>query len=901
MHKNWHAISLEEVFIRTKSRKSGLTKLEVAKNFKEFGQNALPQEKPYSKIRLLLGQFHSPLMYIMLVTVVISFLLKHYSDTIFIIIVLLINIIVGFYQENKANRSLLALRKMVKIKARVWRDGHEKEIDSEELVIGDVVFLRAGDKVPADGRIIESKNLKINEASLTGESQAVEKKSIDTILETTPLPERINMVFMGTVVEEGRATMTIVETGINTQIGEIVSLLKKTKERKTPLQQKIAKLSKITGAFILFIIFAIIIIGYFTEKSFADIFVVSLALAVSAIPEGLLPAITVILALGMRRIFKQNGLVRKLSATETLGSVTVICTDKTGTLTEGKMQVSHILTSTRELMNDHLNGLARGENANGVESHISALKIATLANEAFVENPEAELQEWVVRGRSTEQALLLAGMQSGLNKGELEKQYPILDRINFESDYKFAATFHRKNENQNMLYVIGAPEEIITRSIDLDIDGKKEKLGTVEADKLIKKLETLTQKGLRVLACAHKDYNTGMKYKNLIELVNGLSLVGFIALKDPLRQDAKESIAITKKAGIRTVIVTGDHKFTAKAIAEEIGLEARNENIIEGKELETISDDELKEKAKHISIYARVSPRHKLRIVYALQSNGEVVAMLGDGVNDAPALKSADIGIAVGSGTDVAKEVADLVLLDDNFKTVVKAVEQGRVIFGNIRKVFVYLVADDFSELFLFLTSMAMGFPLPLLPAQILWINLVEDGFPDIALTTEQETKGVMDEKPRNPKEPILNKPLKLWMTAIFFITGLAAFLSFFSLWKLTGDLHKARTIVFALMCIDSLIFAFSVRSFKKTIFRKDIFSNRYLVGAVVISLIFLAGAIYFSPLQKLLATQSLDINEWLVILSISLVEIVLIEFFKKIIFRTKSINTERIINSEVV
>ena len=885
MQAKQHSISLVEVFSETKSKKEGLTSLEANQRIKEFGRNVLPKEKPYSKIRLFLNQFNSPLMYILLATVVISFLLKHYSDTIFIVIVLLINTTVGFYQENKANKSLLALKKMVKIRTRVWRDGNEKEIDSEELVVGDVMLLKAGDKVPADGRIIESKGLKINEASLTGESQAVEKKTDDVIPESAPLPERTNTVFMGTIVDEGRATIVIVATGINTQIGEIVSLLKETKEHKTPLQKKIASLSRIVGAFILLIIFVIIIVGYFTEKSFADIFVASLALAVSAIPAGLLPAITVILVLGMRRIFKQNGLVRKLAATETLGSVTVICTDKTGTLTEGKMQVSHILTSTRELMSDSINGLAKGENANGVESHISALKIATLTNDAFVENPEAELQEWVVRGRPTEQALLLAGMQAGLNKHELEKQYPIIDRISFESDYKFAATLHRKDEKQNTLYVIGAPEEIIARSIDLDVDGRTEKLGTTEADKLIKKLETLTQKGLRVLACAHKNYDAETKYQNLTELVKELSLIGFIALKDPLRKDAKDSILVTKKAGIRTVIITGDHKLTAKAIAEEIGLEAKDENIIEGKELEIMSDNELKEKSKIVSIYARVSPRHKLRIVDALQANGEVVAMLGDGVNDAPALKSADIGVAVGSGTDVAKEVADLVLLDDNFKTVVKAVEQGRVIFGNVRKVFVYLVADDFSELFLFLASMAMGFPLPLLPAQILWINLVEDGFPDIALTTEQETKGVMDEKPRNPKEPILNKPLKLWMTTVFLISGLAAFLSFLFLWKLTGDLYKTRTVVFALIGLDSLIFAFSVRSFKRTIFRKDIFSNRYLVGGVGISFFLLIAAIYFPPLQKLLATQSLGITEWLIVFSISLVEIILIEFFKKRIF----------------
>ncbi len=885
MHKNWHAIPLEKILTEKGSNKSGLSSLEAAKRIRISGRNILPQEKPFSKIRLFLRQFNSLLMYILLATVLISFLLKHYSDTIFIIIVLLINTTVGFYQENKANQSLLALKKMVKIRAKVLRDGYDKEIDSEELVAGDVVFLKSGDKVPADGRIIESKNLKINEASLTGESQAVEKKAVDALAEKTPLPERVNMVFMGTVAEEGWAKIIITATGINTQIGEIVILLKETKERKTPLQKKVAGLSKITGAFILSIILAIIVIGYFTEKSFADVFVAALALAVSAIPEGLLPAITVILVLGMRRIFKQKGLVRKLAATETLGSVTVICTDKTGTLTEGKMQVSHILTSTKELLSEGINGLAKGENANGVESHISALKIAVLANDAFVENPEAELQKWIVRGRPTEQALLLAGMQAGLNKRELERQYPVIDRIIFEPDIKYAASFHRINEHKNALYIIGAPEEIIVHSVDLDIDGQKEKLGTAESDKLIRKFESMTQKGLRVLACGHKDYDAKTKYNNLADLIKDLTLVGFIAIKDPLRQDAKESIEIAKKAGIRTVIVTGDHKFTAQAIAEEIGLDFEDKYVLEGRDLEKISESELKEKVKYVSIYARVSPRHKLRIVGALQANGEVVAMLGDGVNDAPAIKSADIGVAVGSGTDVAKEVADLVLLDDNFKIIIKAVEQGRVIFWNVRKVFVYLVADDFSELFLFFGSVAMGFPLPLLPAQILWINLIEDGSPGIALTTEQETKGVMDEKPRNPKEPILNKPLKIWLTAIFFITGLAAFLSFLIIWKLTGDIHKTRTIIFALMCVDSLTFAFNVRSFRKTIFRRDIFSNRYLVGAVAISMLLLLAAIYLPFLQKILSTQPLGIKEWLLIFFLAFAEMTLIALSKKRIF----------------
>ncbi|MDO8524164.1 MAG: HAD-IC family P-type ATPase [bacterium] len=863
----------------------GLTSQEADFRLQKNGKNVLPSPKPHSKIKLFLSQFNSPLMYVLLIAVVISFFSKHFSDTIFIIVVLFINTTVGFYQENKANNSLAALKKMVKIKAKVLRDGNEKEIDSENLVEGDVVILKMGDKVPADGRVIESKNLKINEASLTGESKAVKKDEGAKVPENSPLAEQINMAFMGTIIEEGEGKIMVTGTGLNTEIGKIVGLLRETKERKTPLQKKILTLSKQTAVFIIAIIITIILIGYFTEKSFNDILVASLALAVSAIPEGLLPAITVILTLGMRRIFKQKGLVRKLIATETLGSVTVICTDKTGTLTEGKMQVSHVFTSTKELLSSNFKNIFKNNNSNGIESHILALKIASLVNEAFVENPDQELEKWIVRGRPTDQALLMAGMQAGIYKEELETQYPVLDRINFESGAKYAVTYHKFGNKKNILYALGAPEIIIEHSAFLDIDGKKKKLSPIELKKLFLKVNTLTEKGLRVLACCYKVYPCSTKYENLLELREKMVLVGFVAIKDPLRVDAAESIEITKKAGIRTILITGDHKLTAKAIALEIGLHAEKENILEGKEIDLLSDDDLKEKVKLISIYARVSPSHKLRIVRALQNNGEVVAMVGDGVNDAPALKIADIGISLGSGTDVAKEVADLVLLDNNFRTIIKAIEQGRVVFGNIRKVFTYLVADDFSELFLFLGCMVMGFPLPLLPAQILWINLVEDGFPDIALTTEQETKGIMDEPPRSPKEPILNKPLKKWMVCIFLISGLAAFFAFLFFWKSSGQIEKARSMTFALMCLDSLVFAFSVRSFKRTIFRKDIFSNRYLVFGVALGLILLLGAVYFPPLQKLLATQPLSGFEWLIILGISLVEIILIEIVKKRIF----------------
>ncbi|MDD5750608.1 MAG: HAD-IC family P-type ATPase [Candidatus Pacebacteria bacterium] len=889
MQKNWHSITLTKVFSLVGSQPGGLFSERAVLRLNENGRNVLPPARPRSKIKLFFSQFNSPLMYILLIAVVISFFLKHSSDAIFIIVVLFINTSVGFYQENKANNSLAVLKKMVKIKARVLRDGNEKEIDSEDLVVGDVVILKTGDKVPADGRIVESKNLKINEAALTGEFGAVKKNSASKPAGDASLAERTNMVFMGTIVEDGEAKIVITDTGLGTEIGKIVSLLKETKERKTPLQKKILTLSKQTAFFILTIIFAIILIGFFTEKSFDDILMAALALAVSAIPEGLLPAITVILTLGMRRILKQKGLVRKLIATETLGSVTVICTDKTGTLTEGRMQVSNVLTSTRELLSSNFKAILDKNDSNGIESHILALKIASLVNEAFVENPDQELEKWVVRGRPTDRALLLAGMQAGLHKKDLEARYPVLDRINFESGAKYAAAYCKLNDKKNILYVLGAPEVIIGRCAYLDVDGKKKKLTSVELNKLLRKVDALTEKGLRVLACGYKEYPCSTKYKNLSELREKTILVGFIAIKDPLRADARESIEVTKKAGIRTVIITGDYGLTARAIASEIGLESEKGNILDGKEIDGLSDDDLKEKVKFVSIYARVSPGHKLRIVRALQDNDEVVAMVGDGVNDAPALKIADIGISLGSGTDVAKEAADLVLLDDNFKTIVKAIEQGRVIFANIRKVFAYLVADDFSELFMFLAAMACGLPLPLLPAQILWINLVEDGLPDIALTTEQETEGVMDEKPRDPEEPILNKDLGRWMFSVFIITGFAAFLSFLFFWDFFGDVAKARSMVFVLMCLDSLTFAFSVRSFKRSVFRKDIFSNRYLTGGVIFSFLLLLGAVYLPPLQKLLATQSLNLTEWLMILVAVLLEVILISISKKLVFIRKN------------
>lgn len=874
---HWHAHTTENVLKNIGSSKKGLSSKIAEKRLERDGKNTLPHKKKLSKIRLFAEQFNSPLMYILITTVVISLLLGHISDSIFILIVILANTIVGFYQENKVNNSLEALKKMVKIRVKVLRDGHKIEIASENLVQGDVIVLKSGDKIPADCRVIESDALKVNEASLTGEWLAVGKEDVDLSSDSV-IGDRVNMLFMGTSVETGNAKAVVVATGISSEFGKIVSLVSETEEPKTPLQKAITKLSRLVGIFILFLGVVIVIEGIWRGKVLADIFITALALVVSAIPEGLLPAITVILVLAMRRILKNKGVVKKLSATEGLGSVTVVCTDKTGTLTQGNMQVSRVLTSTTELLS---NGKSFGDGIDpeSANSDLLAIKIAALTNDAYIENPQDELHDWVIRGFFTDKALFKAGLQAGIDVNALDKSWKLLDKIDFNSRLRFAASL-RKIEDKKRLIVVGAPEELISKTKHVDFNGKKLGLESSQAKKMLKKLEGFTAKGLRVVACAYRDEKLN-EYNELTELVNDLMLVGFIAIKDPVRVDVKEAMEEIQGAGIHPIIITGDHKLTAKAVAEEVGLKVKEDQILEGKDLEKMSVTELAKKVKKVMIFARALPEHKLKIVEALHANGEVVAMFGDGVNDAPALKASDISVAVGSGTDVAKEVADVILLDDNFKTIVKAIEQGRIAFSNIRKVLVYLVADDFSEILLFLGAMALGLPLPLVAAQILWINLAEDTLPNMALTSEQETEGVMQEPPRSPDEPILNTHIKEWIFTIFLINGLLTFAFFYYLWQTTGDIERTRTLVFSLMVFDSLTFAYSVRSFKRTVLRRDIFSNVFLNWTLLFGLFLLIAALYIPFLQRALGTIAISPKDWLVIIGITLIETIVIETAK--------------------
>jgi Ca2+-transporting ATPase len=877
----WHNLSIEKVIkILETDLEQGLAEKEVKERQKTFGKNKLPEEKPLSSLKIYFEQFRSPLIYILVIAGIITLILKEFTDAIVIFGAVFLNAIVGFLQENKASQALRALKRVVKHEAEVLRGGNLKIIDSIELVPGDIIILKPGDKVPADGRLIEAHNLKTNEMALTGEWLAA-SKTIDILPKETPVPDRDNMVYMGTIVEDGKARAIVTATGLQTEIGKVAEMLKETKEEKTPLQKKLAHLGKIIGAIIVVICLFIFILGVIVGKAFLEIFTVSVALAVAAIPSGLPVAMTVILAIGMQRILKRKGLVRKLLATETLGSTSIICTDKTATLTEGKMQVAVILTETKELLSD---GKKYSEkiNKNGEGSHILALKIVTLCNEAFVENPEEVMERWIIRGRPTDRALLQAGMQAGLNKKELEKRMPKIDEMPFDPIHKYLASLYKLNENQQVLYVCGAPEKILSLSTGLEIEGKSERLTSDKLERMEKKLTELTQKGLRVIAVAYKKYEVvSMKYEKLEEICKDLVFVGFVGLKDPLRKEVKEAVKICRQAGMRPIIITGDHKLTAKAIAEELDFRIKEENIIEGKDLDQMSDQEFEKKVKKIQVYARAEPRHKMRIIDAWQKKGKVVAMTGDGINDAPALKAADIGVAVGSGTDVAKGVADLILLPDSFNIIVAAIEEGRVIIDNLRKVITYLLSVSFSEVVLIGVTLPFGFPLPLLAGQILWINLLEGSLPAFSLGMEPKEKDIMERKPEGKSIPLLIKESK----ALIFIIVLfsSSILLALFLWLYFGghDIAYIRTMIFACLALESFFYIFSCRSLRKNLWQINPFSNKYLLGAWVFAVIMLLLAIYLPPLQTLLRTVPLGLQDWLIFVSFGILGLILIEATK--------------------
>lgn len=885
---NYHNQSIENCFKELKTSKEGLVQKEAEKRIEKNGLNELSEEKQIGKLVIFFSQFKSPLIYILLVAGAISFFLREYVDAGVIFGSVFLNTIIGFIQENKANDSLKKLKKMVEHKALVFRNGQEIEIDSSLITIGDVFVLQAGNRVPADARIIEAKDLQINESNLTGESMP-STKSIEKQDKGAALADRKNMAYSSTVIVRGSGKAVVVAIGKKTEIGKIAELVNSTKEEKTPLQIRLAKLSKFIGFLVLLICLIIIAIGIWQGRDFFEMFVVSVAIAVAAIPEGLIVAVTVILVFGMQQILKKKALTRKLVAAETLGSTTVICTDKTGTLTEGKMRVSHIVIGEKEFEVKNLGNRQDEEEARLVSL---ALQIGMMCNDAVIENPHDALKKWRIIGSPTEVALLMAAIESGLSRDKLLKIEKRQDDLPFSSETKYMATLYKRKDGY-VVYEKGAPEKLLEKSLYFYHKGKLTKITPEEKKILIKTYENLTSQGLRVIGAAVREFDkmelvdVGLE-KNWRNIDKDLTFVGFIALKDPLRPEAKETIDICKRAGIRPIIITGDHKLTAKAIGREIGINVKSENIITGDILDNISDEKLKSLVKKIDIYARVSPHHKLRIVRALQSRGEVVAMTGDGINDSPALKAADIGISLGNGTDIAKETSDIVLLDNNFKTIVEAVKQGRIIFSNIRKVITYLVSDGFSEVILIIGSLVMGLPLAILPAQILWINIINDGFPNFSLAFEKGDKDIMKRKPILKKENIINSEMK----AIIFIAGLVRDFFIFGIFLyLINNFYNIdyiRTVIFASVGASSLMYIFSLRSFSQPIWKMNPFDNLYLDVAISISFFLLVLSIYWSPLQAVMSTTALNLNGWMLVLSTGILNIILIELIKYFYIRRK-------------
>lgn len=884
----YYTMSSSASLLHLQTTEKGLNDFDAAGRLNAFGENALPKRKKLSRTRLFFRQFNNPLIYIVIIAAIISAFLNHMIDASFIMFVVLLNAVVGYLQENKAENSLEKLYDSIQQHVRVIRQRQKKKIPAEQVVVGDIVDLMAGDKVTADGRLISVEDLHVNEAVLTGEWQTV-KKNIEIIENDVIVSDQKNMVFAGTAVTQGHAMYVVTATGIDTEIGKISDFVQNTQEAKTPLQKKFAQLSKSIGLAVFVAIVFFVLLGIWRGESAENVFIAATALTVSAIPEGLLPAVTIVLIFGMRRLAKHRALVRKLNASETMGAITTICADKTGTLTMGEMQVSHILTGSNELLEfENQDDLVHMKNKD-LYGHVKALKIGAIVNDAYIENPHDELAEVVVHGRPTDRALLVAARQVGINIENFRAENRQIDQELFQSEKKYAVRVHEFGPDKVSIMMLGAPENVLSRVDFIDVNGVRMPFNSSEGKQLRETLEGLTRKGLRVLACAERVL-TNETYARLSkeDRYKNMSLVGYIALKDPLRSEVEQSLALAEKAGIRLIVITGDHAATARSVMMELGHSVPQSNICIGEELNDLSDEDLRETVKTTEIFARVLPEHKIRIVRALQKNEEVVAMVGDGINDAPAIKASDVGISVGNGTDVAKEVSDIILLDSSFSTIIKAIEQGRVIYENIRRILIYLIADDFSEIFIFFIAMFFGWPLPLLPIQILWINVIEDSFPNMALTTEYDSKNLMNEPPRNPKESIISKKYKEFMILVFLVSGISAAFLFWLVYNFFSDLDLARTATFALIAFDSLVFVYVIRNFRRFIFRRDIFSNTTLNISVVVSLVLLIAGIYVPFLSHYLGTVPLDGTIWVLVIVITFAEVLIFEVAKSIIFINK-------------
>lgn len=836
----------------------GLKSQEASNRLETFGRNTIESAKKTSWLKIIFNQLKSPLILILIFAGGVTFFISHFTDAIFIFFAVIVNCALGFYQENKAESALAELKTYLKQRARVIRDGQERELDAEEIVPGDIIKLSQGDRVPADARVIFLNDLQVDEAILTGESLPV-GKSISVSKETASVSDQDSMLFAGTLVTQGISTAIVCRTNMATEFGKIASLIAHSEGEQTPLQKAIIKFSVYISILLGTMTFLVFIIGIFVGYPVKEMFLTAVAIAVSAIPEGLPIAMTVILAVGVERMAKRKGVVRKLVAAEALGSTTVILTDKTGTLTMAKMVLSKIIPF--KVSEDKL------------------ISFALINANVLIENPKEDPKLWRMNGRIMETSIVQSAALRGVSYQEIINKKSVIQNIPFNSGNKFSVSLIREDD-KHLLVFFGAPDILLGHS----------SLGKIEKEEKLKQINELASTGERVLGVATQQIfpKEDFSLPKDLELEN-LNFEGMITFHDPLRPNIKEVIAKVKAAGIKTIIMTGDHKGTAIAIAKEVGMEVTENSALDAAELIKLTDSELKKLLPKLVVISRVTPYDKLRIVKLYQKMGEVVAMTGDGVNDAPAIKQANVGIAMGSGTEVSQSVADLVLLDDNFETIVAAIEEGRQILSNIRKVLVYLLTNVADGLILIGGSLILGLALPLNALQILWVNFFTGSFPAIAFAFEKD-KNSLTHKPINLKNGLFDPLMKFLIIVIGLSTSTLLFVLYVVLLKYGFDEQIVKTFTFAAFGTYTLLVAMSIRSLDQSIFSIPFFGNRYFTGGILIGFTLMLAAIYIPFLQTIFETVALPPVWVLAVVLVGVLNIIMIEI-AKVFFRNKKTN----------
>jgi len=877
--KFWHSLDVKQIASELGSDvQLGLNDSQVAEKLKQYGYNEIQEKKRKTLLGMFLAQFKDFMVIILLIAALISFGLGERVDAVIIMAIVVLNAILGAAQENKAEKSLEALKKLSAPTAKVLRNSKVSVVPARELVPGDIIYLEAGDFVPADARLIEAVNLKAEESALTGESVPVDKSAELIPEKEIPLGDRKNMVASGSVITYGRGTAIVVATGMNTEVGKIAGMILEGEEVATPLQKKLDEIGKVLGITALAICAVIFLIGVIERRDVFEMFLTSVSLAVAAIPEGLPAIVTIVLSMGVQRMVKQNAIVRKLPAVETLGGASVICSDKTGTLTQNKMTVVELASAQKSW---ELSGSINTEDQAMVHT---ILDMSALCNDSRLEKVD---DQWEAAGDPTETALVIAAAKYNRIKPELEVQMPRVGEIPFDSDRKLMTTIHKIGEGYRVI-TKGAPDVLLSRCVQVWDGNAAVAMDETQRSNIETHNSSMASKALRVLGVAFKDIESMPEEPVSDEIENGITFVGLIGMIDPPREEAKEAVKLCNDAGIKAVMITGDHKATAVAIARKLGILKDESEALTGSELEQLDQETLNQNVDKYSVYARVSPEHKVKIVKAWQSKGQVVAMTGDGVNDAPALKSANIGCAMGiTGTDVAKGAADMILTDDNFATIVAAVKEGRGIFDNIRKSIQFLLSCNIGEILTLFIAMLLNWDSPLLPIHILWINLVTDSLPALALGVEPVDKDIMKRPPRDANKSIFADGLATVIGLQGVMIGLLTLISFIFGKNLLsqGLAHEdsvivGQTMAFATLAFSQLVHAFNVRS-ANSLFKVGVFSNRMMLLAFAISFSMQFLVLVVPALNQIFKVTALNGSQWLTVIGLSLAPLLIVEIGK--------------------